>query len=108
MPSRQHFNPRQQFGECIGFRQIIVTAGAQTLDAVVDLSERRKNQRRRAITFFAQRTDDREPVAFGKHHVDDRDVVRRGGRSGHAGLAIRRVIHHEAGLFQAAGDEGGD
>src|SRR6185437_16304155 len=59
MASRQYFDPREQLGEGIGFWQIVVPAGAQALDAIVDLSERRQDQRRRAVALLAQRTDQR-------------------------------------------------
>src|SRR6266702_3888987 len=39
-PARQHLDTGQQLGEGIGFWQIVVAAGTQALDAVVDLPER--------------------------------------------------------------------
>src|SRR5450631_3659558 len=74
-PSRQHFDARQQLGERIGLGQVIVAAGAQALDPIVDLAERRQNERRRLDALVAQRADQREPVALGQHAVDDEHVI---------------------------------
>ncbi len=46
---RQCLDAGEQFGEGIGLGEIIVAAGAQAGDAVVDLAEGRKDQRRRAV-----------------------------------------------------------
>ena len=45
--ARQHLDAGQQLGEGIGLGQIVVAAGAQALDAVVDLAERGQDQHRR-------------------------------------------------------------
>src|SRR5262249_44967703 len=55
--ARQYFYSRQQFGEGIWLWQIVVTTGAQALDAVVDLSERRKNENGGAVALLAQSAD---------------------------------------------------
>ena len=73
--ARQHLDAGQQFGEGIGLRQIVVAAGAQALDAVVDLAERGEDQRRRAVALLAQRADHGQPVALGQHAVDHQHVV---------------------------------
>ena len=75
LATRQHFDPREQFGEGIRLRQIVVAAGTQALDAVVDLAERGEDQRRRAVALLAQRADQRQAVALGQHAVHHQHVV---------------------------------
>ncbi len=73
--ARQHLDAREQLGERIGLGQIIVAAGAQSLDPVIDLAERRQNERRRLDALAAQGADHREPVELRQHAIDDQDVV---------------------------------
>ncbi len=72
---RQNLDPRQQFGEGIGLGQIIVAAGAQALDAVVNLPERREDQHRRLDFLRAQAADQGQPVELRQHAVDDENVI---------------------------------
>src|SRR4029079_32890 len=72
---RHHLDPGEQFGERIGLGQIVIAAGAQALDAVIDLAERGQDQHWRLDTLGAQFADHREAIALGEHAVDDRDVV---------------------------------
>ncbi|MGY3364926.1 hypothetical protein ACVWZL_002051 [Bradyrhizobium sp. GM2.4] len=90
--ARQHLDPGQQLGEGIGFRQIIVAASAQALDAVVDLAERRENQHWRRIVLVAERADHRQAVALGQHAVDHQHVVIAVLGHGKAFLAVGGVV----------------
>ena len=92
MAARQHLDARQQFGERVGLRQIVVAAGAQALDAVVDLAERRQDQDRRAVALVAQRADERQAVALRQHPVDHQHVVVAGLGERQAFLAVAGEI----------------
>ena len=66
--------PRQQLGECVRFRQIIVAAGFQPLDPVVDLVEGAEKQHRRIAAVRPQPFDDTQAVERRQHPVDHGDV----------------------------------
>ena len=70
-------DPRQQFGKANRVCEVVVAAGAQALDAVVDLSESRENQRWRAVhyRYSHQRADQRQAIALWQHPVDHQRVV---------------------------------
>jgi len=72
---RQNLDARKQFGERIRLREIVVTAGTQSLHAVVDLPERGENQHRRLDAVGPQRRDDRKAVELGQHAIDDHHVI---------------------------------
>jgi hypothetical protein len=74
-PPRQHLRARQQLRKRIGLGQIIVAARPQSLDPIIDLAERRENERGRLDAFAAQGANDREPVEFGEPAVDDEHVI---------------------------------
>ena len=73
--ARQRLDARQQLGEGVGLGEIVVAAGAQALDAVVDLAERGEDQHRRLAVLGAQGADQRQAVHLRQHAVDDGDVV---------------------------------
>ena len=102
--ARQHLDARQQLGERIGLGQVVVAAGAQALDAVVDLAERGQDQHRRLDALGAQFADDREAVALGQHAVDDQDVVLPVERQRQPLLAVRRLVGDMADLAEGPGD----
>src|SRR5208282_6066364 len=64
--ARQRLDAGEQLGKGVGFGEIVVAAGAQALDAVVDLAERREDQRRRLDVLGAQRADQRQSVHLGQ------------------------------------------
>ena len=72
---RQRLDPRQQLGKGVGLGQIVVAAGAQALDAVVDLAERGQDQDRGLDLLGAQGGDQRQAVHLRQHAVDDGDVI---------------------------------
>ena len=94
----QHLDAGEQFREGVGLGQVVVAAGAQAGDAVVDLAERRQDQHRRGIAARAQRGNQRKPVAARQHAVDDHDVVfaRIGERE--TGLSVACHVDIVAGL----------
>ena len=80
LPAAERLDPRQQFGEGIGLGQVVVAAGSEAGDPVVDLAEGGQEQRRRLVAALAQLLDDGQAVALGQHAVDDQHVVAAVGR----------------------------
>ena len=72
--------------------QIVVAAGPQTFDPVVDLAERRQDQGRSLNSLSPQRADQRKTVSFREHSVHDQDVVLTVNRHGQPVVAIRSRI----------------
>ena len=103
---RERLDPGQQFAERVGLGEIVVAAGAQALDAVVDFAERAQDQCRGPDFLGAQRADHGQSVALRQHAIDDQHVVGVGPGKLEAGLAVARVFGHVTGLFQRASEEG--
>ncbi len=101
---RQHLDPRQQLRERIGLGQVIVAAGAQPLDPVVDLAEGGEDQGGSFDALAAQRPDDGEAVELGQHAVDDQDVVLAVDRVGETLLAVSREVGDVAYLAERLGE----
>src|SRR5581483_2211920 len=87
---------------------VVVAAGLETADPVVDRAPGAQDQHGRGDAARAHRFDQREAVALRQHHVDDRDVVRLDARKVEAGVAVARVIHGKPRLAQPPGHELGD
>src|ERR1051326_8311690 len=84
--SRQRLDARHQLREGKWLDEIIVAAGAQAADPVIDLAERADDQDRRGDSFVAQILHDGEPVDVGKHAIDRHyDII--GG-----GYAAQRLV----------------
>ena len=73
--ARQGLDPGDQFGEGIGFDQIVVGPGLQARDAVLDLAEGRQEQDRGLVAVLAQGLDHADAVEARHHPVDDIDVI---------------------------------
>jgi hypothetical protein len=67
-------DPRQQFGQVVRLGQVIIAAGAQSRDPVIDVAQGAQDQHRHFASRGAQRLDQRESVEFGQHSVDDRQI----------------------------------
>ena len=96
----QHFDAGEQFGEGVGLGQIVVAAGAQAGDAVVDLAQGGEDQHRGLVVLGPQRLDDRQAVAARQHAVDDQHVVVHARGHGVAGFAIGGVVGDMAGFVE--------
>ena len=75
LAARQRLDAGEQFGKGVGLGEIVVAAGAQSLDAVVDLAERGEDQNRRFVALRAQRGDERKAVHLRQHAVDDGHII---------------------------------
>src|SRR3984957_19079660 len=99
-PAGQRLDARQQFGKSVRFCQIIVAAGPQAFDPIVDLAERREDEHRRFHRLAAQGVDDGQAVALRQHAVDDQHVVLAVERHGLAFLAVGRLVGDMADLAE--------
>src|SRR5581483_2171198 len=98
---RQGLEPGQQLAEGERLGQVVVAAGAQPADAVVDLGERAQDQDRRPVAGVAQRLDDAEPVdAARQHAVEDQHVVLAGGGEIEPVAAVVGMVDRVAFLEQ--------
>src|SRR5271154_2852480 len=71
--AQERFDPRSQFADFEWFDQIVVAAGLQSVDSLVNRRQRADHQGRRGVAFAAQRLDDRKPVLAMQHSVDDQN-----------------------------------
>src|SRR5262249_26612836 len=72
---------RQQLAERERLHEVVVAAGAQPLDAIIDTAERAQDQGRGPDLRAAQRTEQAKPVHARQHAVEnDRVVAARGGQ----------------------------
>ena len=94
----QHLDAGEQLGKGVGLGQIVVAAGAQAGDAVVDLAERRQDQHRRGVAARAQPGDHRQAVAARQHAVDDHHVVVAAVGQREAAVAVGGDMRGVAGL----------
>ena len=105
-PPGKRLDAGEQLGEGVGLGQIVVAAGAQARDAVVDLAEGGEDQRRRVVALAAQFLDDRQAVALRQHAVDDQHVVAAIRRHRRTGIAVGGVVGHVSRLAQRLGKVG--
>ena len=91
---------REQLRERIGLREVIVAAGPQPLDPIVDLAQRRKNECRSLDAFASQRADDRQPIKLGQHTIDNQHVILAVERVSEPFLAIHCQIGNMADLAE--------
>ena len=79
---------------------IDAAARPQPLDPVVDLAERREDERRRLDPLAAQRTDNAEPVELRQHAVNDQHVVLAFERLREPLLAVAGELGNVANLAE--------
>ena len=106
-PPRENFNARQKFGEGVGLRDVVVTAGPETPHAVVDLTECRKDEHRGVDVLLAKGAHEREAVELRQHAVDDEDIVLAALRHGIAVEAVGRVVGDMPCLAERLDEVGG-
>ena len=75
---QERFDARRQFADVERLDQVVVAAGLQPIDPLVDRRERADHQGRRGVAFGAQRFDDRKPILAVQHAIDDQN---RGARA---------------------------
>src|SRR5919107_1843529 len=103
----ENFNARQKFGEGIGLRDVVVTAGPETPHPVVDLPECRKDEHRGLDLLLAKGAHEGEAVELRQHAVDDEDIVLAARRHGIAVEAVGRVVGDMPCLAERLNEVGG-
>src|SRR5882757_3046079 len=91
--SPQRLDTRQQFDKGKRLDEVVVAAGAQAADAIVDLPERTDDQDGRGDTVVAQLAHDRDAVDVRKHAVDRDDRIVAGGAAVQRLVAVGRQVH---------------
>ncbi len=99
-PAHQRFQARHQLGQSVGFGQVVVAAGGQPFDPVVDFAQRAQHQRRRIDLALAQFANDRQAVHPRQHAVDHHDIVAIGLGQMQAVEAVGGVIYDVPALVQ--------
>ena len=94
----------QQLREGIGFGQVIVAAGAQPLDPIVDLAQRGQEQHRRRIAGLAQVLHQAQPVEVRQHAIDDQPIERLHGGTQQPLTAVLRDLGAVPALPQTFGE----
>ena len=74
--TQQCVQPRHQFAQIEGLGQIVVGAGLQPRDAVIDRIPGRQNTNRDVVSQCSQRGDDGDTVEFRHLDIQNQRVVR--------------------------------
>jgi hypothetical protein len=86
----------------------LTSACLQSAHPIVNRAARAEDENRRRDAAPPQLFDERQPIAPGKHQIDNRDVVRLTGGETQAGVTVCGVVHGKTGLAQTAADKLGD
>jgi hypothetical protein len=73
--------PRQEFAEGEGLDEVVVAAGIEAFDAIVEAREIRQEQHRRRNTGGTHGLDHAQTVEVGKHPVENHGIVTSGKRA---------------------------
>ncbi len=103
--AQQRLDARQQLGEGERLGEVVVAAGLEPLDAVIDAAQRRQHQHRGADALGAQLLDDRQPVELRQHAVGDDEIEVALGGAEQAIAAVGGVIDGIAALAQPLDQE---
>ncbi len=98
----------EEFTEGERLDHVVVPAGLEAADAVIDGAFGAEEEHWCADVLGAEVADEADAVEFGQHDIDDGGVVGGGGGDGHGVFAVGGMVHGEASLAQAIYDEGGD
>ena len=91
--TRQRAKSSHELAEGKRFGEIVVGAGVEAANAVVDGVARREHQHRGADSAFAQRSTEIEAAAAGEHDVENDDVIR--GEHGAQLAALQRRLSND-------------
>ena len=92
-PAQQGAQPRPQLAQREGLDQVVVGAGVEALDAVVDRVACGEHEHRGAVAGLTHAPTHLEAVDPGHAHVEDHGVGRRGGQAVECRCAICGKIH---------------
>src|SRR5262249_51231383 len=105
-PPAERIHARREFGQRERLDEIVVTAGIEAGDEVVQHAQRAEEQDRGPDSGGADRLDDGQSIEARQHAVDDEDVVAPIGGELAARRAIGRMIDDMAEFAQPLGDVG--
>ena len=100
-------DPGEQLADVEGLGQVVVAAGGEAREDVVQLVAGGQEQHRHVHAARAQRLADVAPVGVGQADVEDdggEPRVRSGAGGGERAGAVRRGRHGEPALAEPAGD----
>ena len=89
----QRAHPGEQFGKSEGLREVVIGAHVEAGHPVLNGSSCGQEQDRRAVAGHTESTADRESIEFGKHDVEDDEVIGRGARHEEPFFAVLREVH---------------
>ena len=92
-PAQQGAQTRSQLAQRERLDEVVVGAGVEALDAIVDRVARGEHEHRGAVAGLAHAPADLEAVEPGHAHVEDHGVGRRGGQPVECRSAICREVH---------------
>ena len=96
--------PGEELAEVEGLRQVVVGAGVESLDLVVDGVARGEHEDRRVDALAPNLATDFEAVADGEDDVEDDGIVVVDGREEDGPAAVGGVVYGVRGFAQSAGD----
>jgi hypothetical protein len=79
-PARERLDARQQFSKGEGLDEIVVAAGPQAANAIIDFPQRADDQDRRIPPLLSQAPDNYNPVAVWKQTIDNDHPILYGSR----------------------------
>ena len=104
--ARQRAQAREQLGERERLGQVVVGAGVEAADAIVDGVARREHDHRRPDALRAQAPAHLEAVGPGEQDVEDHRVEAGGAREAQRVLPVARDVDDEPVAAQAAPHRG--
>src|SRR5665213_1781037 len=98
----------EQFNEGERLGEVVVGAGFETFDPIVELSARAQDQDRRPGTTPANPFEHFQPVHVGKHQIENDEVVVGVVSELERGGSVLRDVHGITGALESAPQEIGD
>ena len=104
--ARERAESGQQFAEVEWLGEIVVGAGIEPSDPVLNGVERREHQNRHPIAAGTDGAADIDTAHAGQQHIEDHGVIRTGFRECE-GVRTGRGLLHLVGGFPQSPDDGG-
>ena len=105
--ARERVEPRHQLLEGERLDEIVVAAGLESVDPVVDAGEVGEEEHRRRHALRPHQRDDAEPVELRQHAVEDDHIETIGGRPLESFATVPRDRRLVPARFEARRDEVG-
>jgi hypothetical protein len=92
-PPDQCLDPGKKFRESEGLGDIVVASGLKSLDPVVNRTLRTQDDHRCGDFLLPHLFDHGQPIQFGKHDIDDGNIVRLGQDEREAFFSVEGMVH---------------